>query len=86
MYNINVEYGDYMKKVILKIGGMSCSGCSNKLEKFLNKEPGITSNVNLVMANACIEYDDEKYSIIDLERLIEECGFKSEGIFNPKEE
>ncbi len=27
-----------MKKVILKIGGMSCSACSNAVEKYLNKQ------------------------------------------------
>ncbi len=27
-----------MKKVILKIGGMSCSACSNSIEKYLNKQ------------------------------------------------
>ena len=26
-----------MKKVILRIGGMSCSACSNGLEKYLKK-------------------------------------------------
>ncbi len=27
-----------MKKILLKIGGMSCSACSNGLEKYLNKQ------------------------------------------------
>ena len=27
-----------LKKVILKIGGMSCSACSNAIEKYLNKQ------------------------------------------------
>ena len=30
-----------MKKIVLKIGGMSCSACSNGLEKYLNKQKGI---------------------------------------------
>ncbi len=42
-----------MKKVLLKIGGMSCSACSGSLEKFLNKQDGITTaSVNLLMNNA----------------------------------
>ena len=42
-----------MNKVILKIDGMSCSGCSNGLEKYLNKQKGIESaSVNLVLAQA----------------------------------
>jgi len=27
-----------VKKVVLRIGGMSCSACSNSLEKYLNKQ------------------------------------------------
>ena len=45
-----------MKKVILKIEGMSCSACSSGLEKYLNKQIGITNaSVNLVLGNALIE-------------------------------
>ena len=39
-----------MKKVLLKIDGMTCSACSSGLEKFLNKQDGIeTASVNLIM-------------------------------------
>ena len=45
-----------MKKVLLKIEGMTCSACSSGLEKYLNKQDGIKqANVNLVMNNANIE-------------------------------
>ena len=44
-----------MKKIILSIEGMTCSACSNGLEKYLNKQNGVASAaVNLVMANAVI--------------------------------
>ena len=40
---------------------MTCSACSNGIEKYLNKQNGIIeASVNLVMANATIIYD-EKY-------------------------
>lgn len=68
-----------MKKVILNIEGMTCSACSNGLEKFLSKQEGIISaSVNLVMATALIEYD-EKLTIKDLNRFVKEAGFKSLG-------
>ena len=48
-----------MKSLILSIDGMTCSACSNGLEKYLNKQNGIfNSSVNLVMANATITYDE----------------------------
>ena len=47
-----------MKKIILSIDGMTCSACSNGLEKYLNKQNGIiNASVNLVMANATVDYD-----------------------------
>ena len=67
-----------MKKINLSIDGMTCSACSNGLEKYLNKQNGITNaNVNLVMANATIEYDEK---ILDQSK-IEQAGFKSLGEF-----
>ena len=74
-----------MKKVILSIEGMTCSACSNGLEKFLNKQNGVQANVNLVMATASIEYD-EKITISDLEKYVALAGFKSLGIANLEEE
>ena len=68
-----------MKKVVLNIEGMTCSACSNGLEKYLNKQEGIKeASVNLVLATAMIEYED-KLTKKDLERFVEEAGFKSLG-------
>ena len=75
-----------MKKVILKIGGMSCSACQQTVEKYLNKQEGITASVNLVMQQALIEYDDTKITLKDLDRLIKESGYQSLGIYHEKEE
>jgi P-type Cu+ transporter len=72
-----------MKKVILSIDGMTCSACSNGLEKYLNKQKGITSaSVNLVMSNALIEYDDSVLNLQDIEKFVQEAGFKSLGLYD----
>ena len=69
-------------KVILSIEGMSCSACSSALEKYLNKQKGVVdASVNLVLATATIIYD-ETLSLNDLERFIEEAGYKSLGIYS----
>ncbi len=76
-----------MKKVLLKIGGMTCSACSSGLEKYLNKQDGVVrANVNLVMNNASIEYDDKKLSLKDIEKFVDKAGFESLGIDNLKNE
>ncbi len=71
-----------MKKIILSIDGMTCSACSNGLEKYLNKQDGvIEASVNLVMANATIQYDEKKLNIENLEEFVKQAGFKSLGEF-----
>ena len=70
-----------MKKVLLKIDGMTCSACSSGLEKFLNKQEGIKqAQVNLVMNNASIEYDEKILDISKIEKFVEKAGFESLGI------
>ncbi len=73
-----------MKKVILKIDGMSCSACSNHIEKYLNKQKGVLdASVNLVMGQALIYYEDD-ISIETLSKYINDSGYKSAGIYDEK--
>lgn len=74
-----------MKKVILKIEGMTCSACSSSLEKYLLKQNGIDDAlVNLVMSSASISYEDS-VTLDDLNRFVSEAGFKSLGIYNEQD-
>ena len=75
-----------MQKVILKIEGMSCSACQNRVEKYLNKQDGVEASVNLVMQQALIFYDETKVSLSDLDRFVEESGYKSLGVYHEFEE
>ena len=71
-----------MKRIILSIDGMTCSACSNGLEKYLNKQNGIyNASVNLVMANATVEYDEKILTIPKIEEFVKKAGFKSLGEF-----
>lgn len=71
-----------MKNIILSIEGMTCSACSNGLEKFLNKQNGvINASVNLVMANATIDFDEKILDIEKLEKFVKQAGFTSKGIY-----
>ena len=71
-----------MKNIILEIEGMTCSACSNGLEKYLNKQNGIiNANVNLVMSNASIDYDENILDKEKIEKYVKQAGFTSKGIF-----
>ena len=76
-----------MKKIILAIDGMTCSACSNGLEKYLNKQKGISSaSVNLVMSNALIEYDEKLLNQEKIEEFVKQAGFKSLGLYKDIEQ
>jgi len=71
-----------MKKICLSVDGMTCSACSNGLEKYLIKQDGIKEAfVNLVLANVSITYDEEKLDIGKIESFISKAGFASLGEF-----
>ena len=76
-----------MKKIILAIDGMTCSACSNGLEKYLNKQKGISNaSVNLVMSNALIEYDEKLLNQEKIEEFVKQAGFKSLGLYKDIEQ
>lgn len=71
-----------MKKVVLKIEGMSCDGCKNRLEKFLSKKEEIKNvKVSLDEKLAYIECDDE-VSTDKLNEYVSDCGYESLGEVN----
>ena len=75
-----------MKKVILKVEGMTCSACSNHVEKYLKKQKGVIEvSVNLVLGQALIHYEDD-LDINTLGSYINDSGYKYGGIYNEKEE
>ncbi len=68
-----------MKKIVLKIEGMSCDGCRNRLEKFLSKKKGIQKvEVSLEKKLAYIECEDN-VSIDELNDYVDDAGYKSLG-------
>lgn len=55
---------------------MSCAGCSARVEKTLNKQPGVVSAVvNLAAANATIEYDSILTSPEKLKEAVVNAGY-----------
>ena len=68
-----------MKKIILKIKGMSCNGCASRLERYLKDQKGVLdASVSLEENEANISYDDD-ITILDLENYIYLAGFESLG-------
>lgn len=64
-----------MKRLTLKIGGMSCAACSAACEKSLNRLSGVTASVNLATETAAVQYDPKKASEDDLRAAVKRAGF-----------
>ena len=68
-----------MKEIKLKIEGMHCAGCSNRLEKILNYVDGVESaKVSLEEKSADIKYNEEDVELNTILQGIEDAGFKGE--------
>ena len=71
-----------MKKMELKISGMTCATCASRVEKSLSRLDGVSkANVNLANETANVEYDSTKLRLVDLEKAIGNAGY---GVINDK--
>ncbi len=64
-----------MKKLSLKIGGMSCAACSAACERSLNKLSGVSAQVNLATETAAIVYDPKTTGEEELRAAVVRAGF-----------
>ena len=68
-----------MKEIKLKIEGMHCTGCSNRLEKVLNNSEGVEkATVSFEQKEAIITYNENQTSIDKIKEDIQDAGFKGE--------
>ena len=65
-----------MTHIELPIEGMTCAACSARLEKMLNRMPGVRAGVNLAAEKAQIDYDEGKTTLSALVQTIQKVGFK----------
>lgn len=70
-----------IKKIKIKISGMTCAVCAKTIEKALNNMDGVKgAAVNLVDQSADVDYDPEIVSIEEIGRKIEKLGFDVVGV------
>jgi len=66
----------YSRKV-LPILGMDCPACAPAIEKRLEKLEGVKeAKVNYMTQNVAVTYDPSKISIPQIEKTIEELGYR----------
>ena len=68
-----------MEKIVLKINGMKCTGCSQRVERALKNTVGIEdANVNLETREAKITYNKDEISYNQICETIVDTGFEVE--------
>ncbi|NVN44340.1 cadmium-translocating P-type ATPase [Asaia siamensis] len=70
-------FGLAHSEVTLLIGGMSCAACSARVEKILNRLPGVTASVNLATEQALVQVVNGAADETVLIRAIEKAGFSA---------
>lgn len=66
------------KKAEIKVEGMTCEGCVNKVKTSLEKIEGVKSaEVSLAKSVAVVTYDDAKTNETALKSAVNSTGFKA---------
>ena len=76
-----------MKKIDIKVTGMSCSACAARIERKVGKKEGVNSaNVNFASEKLSVEYDEKVCAREDFEEIITGLGFGFIPVEKKKEE
>lgn len=73
--------GDQTASVDLKVSGMHCASCVNRIEEAIKKLPGIESaSVNLASERAAVRYALAKLSVDQIVAAVASAGYSAEPI------
>jgi Cu+-exporting ATPase len=65
----------HTQSVDLLVGGMTCASCVARVEKKLNRLPGVEASVNLATASARVSYDPAQVDESTLVETVERTGY-----------
>jgi len=66
-----------MQKYNLQVEGMTCASCVARVEKAIKKVEGVDNvSVNFATEKASFELDPEKVDIKEIEKIVEDAGYK----------
>jgi Cu+-exporting ATPase len=65
------------EKLSISIGGMTCAACVNRIEKTLQRIPGVLkAAVNLATEKATVQYQADRVEKSELRKAIEDLGYQ----------
>ena len=76
-----------MKTQKFDVTGMTCSACSARIEKNINKTDGVLeTNVNLLTNSMTVKYDESVLSGSDIIKVVEDTGYGASSAMEKKAE
>ncbi|MBA3614467.1 MAG: heavy-metal-associated domain-containing protein, partial [Nitrospirales bacterium] len=67
------------QKVSLSVGGMTCAACQIRVQRALDREPGVLqASVNLMLKSAEVTYDPETTTPDAVKQAITRTGYEAE--------
>ncbi|MEW5926087.1 MAG: heavy metal translocating P-type ATPase [Gemmatimonadota bacterium] len=71
-----VETHERGERITVPVSGMHCAACANRIERNLQKSPGVQkANVNYATGRATVEYDPAQCGVKDAVRVIRDTGY-----------
>jgi P-type Cu+ transporter len=71
-----------MSTVDIEVGGMTCASCATRVERKLNRMPGVSATVNFATGTAHVSYPDS-VGVADLVRTVEATGYTAGVVTEP---
>ena len=71
------DHAQARDRVELAIGGMTCASCAARIEKRLNKLPGVDATVNFASEHATVVFDPAEASVDQLIGAVEAAGYEA---------
>ena len=76
-----------MKTEKFNVTGMTCSACSARIEKNINKTDGVLeANVNLLTNSMTVKYDESLLNDADIVKIVEDTGYGASSAIEKKTE
>lgn len=70
-------YQPVTSRVELALSGMSCAACAARIEKVLNKVPGVTrAAVNFATEKTVVEYNPAEADVQQIKKAVADAGYK----------
>ena len=65
-----------MTKKSMRVDGMTCAMCAKTIVNTFDHQEGITAKVNVGAGKVLFTYDESRYNLVDLAKMVEEVGYE----------